>query len=338
MKINELGEFGLIDKLVSKLPPVSKRTLVGVGDDAAVFRPTPDHDLVLSTDMLVQDVHFAKQTMSFQDVGWKSLAASISDIAAMGAVPRQALVSVAVPRALEVHELEAIYEGIADIARVYQVDVVGGDTVKTADKLVLSVTLTGEVPAGRSLLRSGAKPGDCVFLSGPVGGSAAGLHSLTTTPITQGKHSYDEVVLHQFHRRPQPQVAAGSWLMLCGGCHALNDVSDGVASEANEIAYASCVTIELTARAIPIAPEVRRYAAASGLDALEWALYGGEDYQLIGCLDAKLWPAAAEAFVSQGLSLHLIGSVAAAGGAQVLLVSEGQRELLLPRGYNHFGS
>lgn len=345
MKINELGEFGLIDRLRKKLPGVSAKTILGIGDDASIFQTDSAYDLVMSTDMLVEDVHFASHTMSYEDIGWKALAASVSDIAAMGASPRQALLSLAIPPLTRVEDLEELYQGVADLATLYAVDIVGGDTVKSKDQLVLSVTLTGEVQTGRSLLRSGAKVGDVLFVTGTVGGSAAALDYLTTP----GRISLDakqQETLLAFHRRPLPQVKVGSWLSQSGAGHALNDISDGIASESNELAQASRVVLEVYREALPLAPEVILYCKINELDPVSFALYGGEDYQLIGTLSESRWEEAVAACEQLGSPIHRIGRVVASGEPQVILFCGSEplsqqdqtQEILVAKGYNHFRS
>lgn len=335
MRIEELGEFGLIDRLVQRLGRPDESVVVGIGDDAAVVQYEAERQVVMTTDMLVEGVHFRRDTIDDRSLGYKSLAVSISDIAAMGGRPKHAVLSLALPIDLEVERLEELYNGVQEICSQYGTAVVGGDVVKTPGPFVISVTAVGEVEAGRALLRSGARPGDLVYLTGTVGGSAAGLDLIESG---NSRSLAPEAVadLLRFHQRPAPQVEAGRILVATGGCTSANDVSDGVASELHEIAKMSGVQLVIEADAIPLHASVRHYAAASGKDPLQWALFGGEDYRLIGTLDPSRLVEVEAAFAKAGLPLVVIGRAEAGQG--VVLLRDGARHELRPRGFNHFGS
>jgi thiamine-monophosphate kinase len=335
MRIHELGEFGLIDRLASRLGRPDESVIVGIGDDAAVVQYAPNMQIVTTTDMLVEGVHFRTDTIDDRSLGYKSLAVSISDIAAMGGRPKHAVISLALPEGLEVERLDELYIGVQEICTKYGTHVVGGDVVKTSGPFVISVTLLGEVEAGRALLRSGARQGDLVYLTGTAGGSAAGLDVLENGRglALAMEHQRD---LLRFHQRPEPQVEAGRLLLQSGGCTSANDVSDGVASELNEISKMSGVKLVVEADKIPIHQSVRAYAALRGLDPLAWALFGGEDYQLIGTISPKKRAEIEAAFAKAGLRFTVIGRAEAGFGVE--LVQDGTRRELLPQGFNHFGS
>ncbi|PWK05995.1 thiamine-phosphate kinase [Tumebacillus permanentifrigoris] len=339
MKIREIGEFGLIDKLVGRLGPGDESVVVGIGDDAAVTAYASGTHVVTTTDMLVEGVHFRTDTIDDRSLGYKSLAVSISDIAAMGARPRHAVISLAIPVEMDVERLEDLYAGVADICAEFATVVVGGDITKTSGPLVISVTLLGEIEAGRALLRSGAKPGDLLFVTGTVGGSAAGLdyleHGRTTAFATRGEAEVGQLL--QFHQRPRPQVVAGRLLLESGACTSLNDVSDGLASECNEIAKLSGVRLELDAEQLPLHDGVRQYAALRELDPVQWALFGGEDYQLVGTIQPTEAQRTEALFAKNSLSLTVIGRVTAEQSVGVTLHYAGQAHELKPKGYNHFG-
>lgn len=334
MNLREIGEFGLIDRLRGKLNPADETVVVGIGDDAAVAAYDPASHVLITTDMLVEGVHFREDTIDYRSLGWKSMAASISDIAAMGGIPRHAVVSLAIPASFEVEKLELLYEGIAQICNAYNTHVIGGDIVKTIGPLVLSVTLTGEVEQGKALLRSGAQPGDLVFVTGRIGGSAAGLAFLEGTQQSLVPPDEQSVLL-DCHQRPLPQVEAGRILSQNGGCTSCNDISDGLASELNEIASASGVGIVIEEQRLPIAPAVRNFSRLAGRDAVEWALFGGEDYQLVGTLSPLAYAVIVNAFQMQGLQLFIIGRVTEDQGV-VLHQTNGEEKQLQAGGYNHF--
>lgn len=345
MWIREIGEFGLIERLARKLPQNGSGVIVGIGDDAAVLRGREGYETVMTTDMLVEGVHFLPETIPYRPLGWKMMAASLSDVAAMGGIPRHAVISLAIPPQLEVEALDDLYEGVADICRRYDTAIVGGDVVKTDDRLVLSVTLLGEVERGRALLRSGAQPGDVVFVSGTVGGSAAGLVFLQR--IGRDKLGQGEILSHpltpeeqaallRFHQRPEPQVRLGRLLALSGQCTSCNDISDGLASELNEIASSSGVCLMIEEASLPLHPAVQKLAQAVGENPLFYALYGGEDYQLVGTARGETFPALAAQAQRKGVVLHAIGQVQSGKGV-FLRRAHGGEERLEAKGFNHFG-
>lgn len=334
MRLQDIGEFGLIERLRDKLPGADQTVVVGIGDDAAVLSYDSACHVVMTTDMLVEGVHFRSDTIDFRSLGWKAMAASLSDIAAMGGTPRHGTVSLAIPPAYEVEKLEELYEGIAEICTEYRIHVVGGDVVKTGGPLVIAVTVNGEVEKGKALLRSGARPGDLVFVTGRIGGSAAGLAFLSSGCKCLVPPD-EQLELTGYHRRPVPQVRAGRVLAESGGCTSCNDISDGLASELIEIADSSGVGIRIEENRLPIAPAVTNFARINGDNAVEWALYGGEDYQLVGTLAPLAYEAVVTACHLNGIRLTLIGRVTQGTGV-VLNRETGGETLLSARGYNHF--
>lgn len=311
--------------------------VVGIGDDAAVFSVSSDKEVIACCDAMIETVHFLRETMDLPDIGYKSFVSNISDIAAMGGVPRFALVTIAVSPAWTAEECSQIYDGMYEACAEYDVRIIGGDTVSSPDVLHLSVTLLGEVERGMALLRSAAKPGDALFVTGTLGGAAAGLDLLLAAKAKGTPLQYDAYwkPLIRLHQRPSAQVRAGRLLQQASGIGALNDVSDGLASELWEIAEASGVAIAVELERLPIAGLVREYAEATGKDAVEWALYGGEDYQLVGTVQETKAEILAQMFARQGLSFSLIGRIEA-GAPQVNLHSAAGSQALAKGGYNHF--
>ncbi|WP_026074662.1 thiamine-phosphate kinase [Brevibacillus massiliensis] len=306
---------------------------VGIGDDAAVFTPPPGMQIVACCDTMIETVHFLRETMQPEDIGYKALVSNVSDIAAMGGIPRYALVSIGISSRWSPPECRRIYDGMYEACERYGVQIIGGDTVSTPDALYLSITVLGEVETGRALLRSGARPGDAIFVTGPVGGSAAGLAMLLKAKAAGGEVGRDWKSVAAFHQRPEAQVKAGRLLLASGLAGALNDVSDGLASELWEIAEASGVRMLIERDKIPLDREVKAYAASVGQDPLAWALFGGEDYQLVGTVRAA--SPIAEQFSASGLPLYLIGRVEPGAPGVWLADQEGCRPLE-KGGYNHF--
>lgn len=327
-----LDEFGLIRRMVSSLPANRSDVRVGIGDDAAVLEQVNGEDLLMTTDTMVAGVHFREDTMSYADVGFKAVAASISDIAAMGGDAKHAVVAIAVPKDIPLEALDQLYAGIGEVCQKYGCSVVGGDVVATDGPMVVTTTILGGVPKGQALLRSGARPGDVVFVTGELGSSAVGLATIESTRQMLVQFELD--VLRNAHRRPTPQVVAGEIFRICQ-ISSCNDVSDGLASELNEIATASAVRLRIDATRVPIAVAVRNYARNQGKDPLEYALYGGEDYQLVGTASQFSFARALAMCEVSGVHLTQIGRVESGEGV-VLTDAAGQYTILEARGYNHF--
>jgi thiamine-monophosphate kinase len=267
MKISQLGEFGLIDAL-KRYAPVSKTVIKGIGDDAAVLPYTKGKYLLLTTDMLIQDGHFTRQ-MPPRAIGHKALACSISDIAAMGGLPTFAVVSIGVPKDLPVRFIEDVYKGIQITARDFNISIVGGDTIKT-DKIVINVALLGEVEKKYLVTRDGARSGDWIFVTGPLGGSLPSGRHLNFTP----------------------RLAQGRFLVENFKPSAMMDISDGLAGDLNHILKAGKVGARLDRGSIPLHKGV----------SLSQALGDGEDFELVFTLSPhkarKLmdWQATKKAF------------------------------------------
>lgn len=316
----KLDEFALIDKLTQHSINDSTYVKVGVGDDCAVYDTPHDVDQLVSTDMMVEGIHFSESTTAPFDVGYRLGAANISDIAAMGGTPRHMVVSIAVPKGRYTPYVEEVYQGLHDICAEYSVNIIGGDTVSTEGPFVISATVFGDVPINQSVLRSGAQDGDAVFITNYLGLSYVGLHSLL-----EGSEDYP--VSRSIHQRPIPHVECGI-IARDLGATSMNDISDGLSSELNEIAKASQVIIYIDESALPIHPEVQAYCESHDMSPYFPMWTGGEDFQLVGTIPAeKAEELPAETFT-------IIGYVKA-GNAQVLVDHDGQWMRVEPKGYNH---
>jgi len=256
MKISELGEFGLIRKLASSTKN-SKDVVLGIGDDAAVLKYTKDKYLLLAADMLIEDVHFdLSQATAFQ-IGRKALAVNISDIAAMGGVPKYALISVGLPRDLPVRFAGQLYKGIRTLAEKYDIDIVGGDT-DSSEKLVINIALTGEVEKKNLTTRKGAKPGDYIFVTGDLGGS-----------------------IYSKHMKFVPRLKEARTLAEKFKPTAMIDVSDGLASDLTRVIEASDTGAVIYEMQIPVSQAALRSASEKKIKPMEAALYDGEDFELL---------------------------------------------------------
>ncbi|HEX6923221.1 MAG TPA: thiamine-phosphate kinase [Bacillales bacterium] len=317
-------EFSFIKQITPK-QYVQPSLVRGIGDDAALFAGSEAFEEIVCMDTMVEDVHFSDRTMSPYNIGYKALAVNISDVAAMGGTPTYCLASVAVPERWK-DQLEDVYCGIADLAKSQGMDLIGGDTVSAKESFVITVTVLGRVEKGRHLLRSSAQPGDHVFVTGPLGDSAAGLELL----LEFGRDhdfSTEQRSLIGAHQRPEPQVKAGRIFSSVSTSIALNDISDGIASEANEIAQASGVNLILDYERLPKSEALRAFPKEKQK---EWSLFGGEDFQLVGTVPPDYSQKLKDKF-----PVTFVGIVEE-GQAQVLLKQDGQTVQLDPKGYNHF--
>ncbi|GLV14388.1 thiamine-monophosphate kinase [Alicyclobacillus hesperidum] len=324
-----MDEFALIRALLERLPAPRPDVVVASGDDAAVVTP-PRGQLVLTTDALVEGVHFLESTITRHNLGYKSLAVSISDIAAMGGEPLWATVTLAVSPSWREAELAELYDGLAEACSEFGCSVVGGDVVSTPGPFTVSIALVGK--AERPILRSGARPGDILFVTGWLGGSAAGLD------VLQGKHSASPVTqaaLARCHQRPTPRIGLGL-AAARAGVSALNDVSDGLASELNEIATASGVRCVIAENQLPIRPEVKEHARFAGRSAVDYALYGGEDYELVGAAPHEAFARLLAAANLYNVPVTAIGRCEDGDGV-VMRTADGL-EVVEAKGYNHFTS
>lgn len=337
MKLSELGEFGLIDRCTRDLIYNPQDVLKGVGDDAAVLRTTGGKHLLFTTDMLVENIHFSLSYASFKEVGWKSLAVNISDIAAMGGIPAHALVSIGIPANLDVEDVDLIYAGLRECARKWQVNIVGGDTVKSPGPLVINAALVGEVEEDRVVYRSGARPGDYIYVTGFLGASAAGLYVLQNREMAWPENVKD--LLRRAHLLPAPRVREGRALAATGGVGAMDDLSDGLAGDIGHICAASGVGCIVEATEVPVLPEVVEAARIAGRNPLDWALYGGEDYELLFTVRPEAVSMVERALngVDVKARFKRIGKITGNKGTCYLKLPDGSLEPLAKGAYNHFG-
>ncbi len=321
------GELELIERLAALFgsPPEG----LGIGDDAATWAATPGTTQVATTDMLVEGIHFRLDWTTPEDLGWKALAVNLSDLAAMGATPGRALVSIAVDPARRGLVLE-VARGLQSLAEQTGTWVVGGDTVRSSGPLVINVALVGEADPARILRRDAARPGDLVAVTGHLGASAAAL-----TLLSDGRGPLDPAAapLLAAHHRPHARLAAGR-LLASGDVRCAIDISDGLASEALRLAAASGVGIEIDAGRVPLDPAaVRMFGERRSR---ELALTGGEDYELLFTVAPALADALASALAVDG-GMTILGAVTdrvPAGSAR--FVQDGRPLELAEPGYVAF--
>lgn len=314
MQARDLGEFELIGRLSRRFAaPDPERLIVGIGDDAAVWSATDAAPVVATTDTMVAGVHFLPDRVSWNDVGWKALAANISDIAAMGARPAFALVTVALPPETPVATLEELYDGIDACARDYDVTIAGGDIV-AAPVFAITIALYGYATMSSDatpllLRRDGARPGDAIAVTGALGGSAGGLRALLESPAASETHA----ALVRRHMRPSPRVDAGL-AAVAAGVRCGMDISDGLVQDLGHVCEASGVGSEVWLDRVPLDDDL---VAAYPDEARAFAATGGEDYELL--------LVAPEDTLQRMTGDHtIIGRVVAGAGVRVLDADGGE--------------
>lgn len=292
-----MEEFSLIHAIKQK--HYSNPSLIkGVGDDAAVFRQTAE-DIVTAVDTFVEGIHFTRDTMTPFHVGYRALAANISDMAAMGATPAFYLVSIVAPKSATDKELLDIFSGMKKLANNYQMDLIGGDTV-SGNELTLSITIIGFIKKEKARYRNLAKENDIVFVTGTLGDSQAGLHILM-----ERKKYKDAKYFINRHRMPTPRVEFARRLESLSRI-ALNDISDGIANEAAEIAESSQVNITLLSDKIPVSHAFKQFTDAQQH---EWKYFGGEDFEILGTAPSESWEAVKQSGVHSNTRVTKIGYV-----------------------------
>ncbi len=321
-------EFDLIEILRARCALARADVRVGIGDDGAVLAPPADHELVAATDTLVEHVHFPIATRP-EDVGWKALAVNLSDLAAMGATPAWALLALTLPSP-DRDFVTRFADGFAALAAQHGIALVGGDTTK--GPLTVTVSVVGFVPRGRALLRSGARAGDLVFVTGTLGDAAAGLR-FPFEGLFQSAASSDACdALRARLDRPTPRVAAG--IVLREHASSCIDVSDGLLADAGHVARASGVGIDITAAALPASPALLQ--AFGEPERLSLQATGGDDYELVFTLAAADESAVLRDLAKAGCGATRIGRVVATHAGVRLLDGDGNEIAVKRRGWEHF--
>jgi len=317
-----LSEFEFITKVTSKYG------LDRVGDDCAILPKNAETDLLITSDLLVENLDFRLEWTESRRLGHKSLAVSLSDIAAMGGRPTSALLSLGVPEAVwDSGLLEGFYEGWHALAASFAVELVGGDVSRSQNGMFIDSIVLGEVPRGRAILRSGAKPGDGVFVAGALGGAAGGLTLLENGFKIESEMSENETKLLEKQLKPMPQLHVANLLQEQQLATAMIDVSDGLSSDLAHICRASNVGARIIADRLPF--ETALSALFSREDCLEMALNGGEDFALVFTGDEEKILAAYLPEVTQ------VGEITA--NTEIIeLIMDGVPRRIPPQGYRHF--
>jgi thiamine-monophosphate kinase len=322
------GEDRLVEKMTEALAFKGRPGLaLGVGDDAALLKPRPGQELILTCDWSLEGSHFLRDKHPADSIGWKCLARAVSDVAAMGGEPLFFLLSLALPKTHTGKWLDGFLRGLSSAARRFHCQLAGGDTTRN-HRILINVTVIGEVPTGCAVLRSGARPGDFVYVSGRLGEAELGLRLLPSGRAASGRDSRRL----KKHLYPAPRLALGRWLAGKRLATAMMDLSDGLSTDLSRLCAASGVGTRIVIDKIPTVALPKK-KGRTPLDVTELALHGGDDYELLFTIPPRQVGRVPSAF--QGLPLSCIGEVTRE--KQVVLVGpKGRAEKLAARGWDPF--
>ncbi|MCB0457850.1 MAG: thiamine-phosphate kinase [Flavobacteriaceae bacterium] len=335
-KVSELGEFGLIDHLTKGIKLTQKSTVKGIGDDAAVISTTGNFQKVVTTDMLVEGVHFDLGYMPLKHLGYKAVIVNLSDIYAMNANPKQITVSMAISNRFPVEALEELYEGIKTACKLYQVDLVGGDTTSSTSGLIISITAIGEVEENQVAFRSGAKENDLLVLTGDIGAAYLGLQVLEREKQVFKANPNSQPDLEPYtylvERQLKPE-ARKDIITLLKDLDVLPtsmiDVSDGLSSEILHICKASGVGCNVYEDKIPLDPQVISTCEEFNIDSTTIALSGGEDYELLFTITMEDFPK-----IKANPNFTIIGHITAEKEGVHLISRANTKIPVVARGWN----
>lgn len=332
--IRDIGECPLIERIRKVVDRPDPRVYLGIGDDAAVIDIATDQFLLITTDALVEKIHFKLDYFTFHQIGWRSMAANLSDIAAMAGIARHAVVSIAARGVLPVRAVEELYRGMDEVAGRFGVTIVGGDTTGSERDLFLSITVIGVVEKELLTTRAGARVGDSIYVTGRLGGAHAGMKILTGGGKT-GEGVSDDLI--DKHLRPLPRLSEARYLRTHFFISSMIDVSDGLASEVNHICKNSSVGAEIFEKDIPLAYGIEEFAVQHGEKPIPYALNGGEDFELLFTARAEEVDNAKGDFENRfGIALTRVGDVVRRSKGIQLIQSGGARSALTPQGWDHF--
>ncbi|MBW4037766.1 MAG: thiamine-phosphate kinase [Acidobacteria bacterium] len=327
-----LGERRLIELIRTRASKTSSAAVqLGIGDDCAILKTLPGHELLVTTDFSLEGRHFRRDWHSSASVGHRTLARGLSDLAAMGATPIAAFLSLALPRSAShnSHWINNFLDGLLSLARTYKLPLAGGDTSESPSEHILAdILLLGSAPAGRALRRSGCQPGDLLYCTGSLGGAAAELSALAAAPLQFRRAQPTGDHPHLF---PQPRLAVGSALLRRRLATACIDISDGLSTDLSHLCTASSVAAELDTASLPIHPLAQRLTPDAALRA---ALHGGEDYELLFTAPASIRLPRSIANVR----ITPIGRILPARKSRpqiTLFGPDGHRSALAPQGWEH---
>jgi thiamine-monophosphate kinase len=331
--VGDIGEHALIDAIRERISTAPSSLAVGIGDDAAVAVPDRGALQVLTTDALVEGVHFDRRFSSPADIGYKAVAVNVSDIAAMGASPRLALLSLMLPPALPVSDLDELVGGVLEMAAESGITLAGGNITRSPGPLIVDVTVTGAVRPRSVLTRAGGRAGHALFVTGHIGAAAAGLEWLQANV---GGRPADPALADCVgrHRRPEPRARIGALLGRNRAASACMDLSDGLADAVRQVASASRTGASVDAAALPIHPGAAAWFAGAGRDAVDASIAGGDDYELLFAVPKRAGGRLRHVIQqSRGVPITRVGELTGDG---VVDLRRGGTSFPLPSGFTHF--
>lgn len=332
MQLKDIGEFGFIERFKPWFGDLIGSDITGIGDDCAILPINDEENLVVTTDLLMEDIHFLRNAITPHQLGYKALAVNLSDIAAMGATPIGSFLSIAIPKDIEVEYLDTFMLGYREISTKYATPLLGGDTTKSAKDLAINVCVIGKCKKGTARRRSMAQTDDIIFVTGNLGDSAAGLQLILNT----SNKSDDAQYLIDKHHQPEPRIKEGRFLSSQAGVHAMMDISDGIASDLRHIVKASDKNAEINLDLVPLSDPFKNMVDKFGWNAHELATTGGEDYELLFTANKECADQLKGDFKKQfGKPLFPIGIIMD-GTGNVTWKSKGRSILMNKAGFNHF--
>lgn len=337
MNLNEVGEFGLIEKLKATLPCRDDSVVLGIGDDCAIISHCSKYHTVTTTDSLQERVHFTWKTITPYQLGWKALAVNLSDIAAMGAVPKFGLLAFSIPENYSLLTIQEIVKGIADICVKFGVSVIGGNICKSLSDLSITVTLMGEIEIGKAIQRNGAKVGDIIFVTGYPGEAALGLDILRDKLTICCVKLKERLILK--HLIPTPRIPEGRLLSTNELATSLIDISDGLVSDLNHICQASRVGAKVYLSRLPVREDTRQALLSQQVTAPDYFLYGGEEYELLFTISPVIIPKFSEVWRNNtDIPCNPIGEIISIEEGLILVNDDGSKASVAKKGFDHFRS
>jgi len=336
--LSEIGEFGLIDRLTKGFTTVNQSTKLGVGDDCAIMSYGDKVDIVITTDLLVEGIHFDLMYCPLKHLGYKAVMVNLSDIYAMNGTPKQITVSIAVSAKFSVEALDQLYEGISLACKKHSVDLIGGDTSSSITGMTISITAIGEVEKDMAVKRSGAKPNDLICISGDLGGAYMGLqilerekHVFTKTGSQSPKlQGYDYVLEKQLKPEARKDIIERLTKYNIKPTSMI-DISDGLSSELLHICRRSSVGCKVYSDKIPVNKNTEKVATEFNIDPLTAALNGGEDYELLFTVDINDFHK-----ISMVSDVCIIGNITTSNEGENLITKQGEKIKIIAQGWNGF--
>jgi thiamine-monophosphate kinase len=327
MKVNQIGEFGLIDLIKKRILSKDNQVLVNIGDDAAVLKPSKDKLLIFTTDTLMEKVHFDLKYFTFEQIGWKAMVANLSDIAAMGGLPKFALVTLGLPQSTSVENVISIYDGMINIAKRYDCKIIGGDTLFSPQGIMISIALLGEVEKNSLVKRTGAKMGDLICVTGDLGEAQAGLEFLKRFP-------HRKPALVKKHLNPFPRINEARTLVKSLKITSMIDISDGLSSELFHLTEENHLGATIYEEKIPISPNCIKAGNLLKRSPLLWALSSGEEYELLFTFGRKKLPQLEK--IKEKVKVSVIGEMVDKKEGIFLMEKSGKKRKLEKSGFTHF--